>query len=65
MCSELYIDLEILVWLIPREVLGDTPPPVQFGVVSDVRLDMGVLDFGGDRRTGRGSLGEYNAEMAY
>jgi len=30
-----------------------------------VGLGMGVLDFGGDRRSGSGSLGEYNAEMAY
>jgi len=36
-----------------------------FGVVGGVGLGMGVLDFGGDRRRGRGSLGEYNAEMAY
>ena len=28
-----------------------------FGVVSDVGLRSGVLDFGGDRRRGRGSLG--------
>jgi len=28
-----------------------------FGVVSRVGLGMGVLDFGGDRRRGRGSLG--------
>jgi len=28
-----------------------------FGVVSGVRLGMGVLDFGGDRRRERGSLG--------
>jgi len=28
-----------------------------FGVVSGVGLGMGVLDFGGDRRRGRGSLG--------
>jgi len=28
-----------------------------FGVVSGVRLGMGVLDFGGDRRRGRGSFG--------
>ena len=28
-----------------------------FGVVSGVGLDMGVLDIGGDRRRGRGSLG--------
>ena len=28
-----------------------------FGMVSWVRLDMGVLDLGGDSRTGRGSLG--------
>jgi len=28
-----------------------------FGVVSGVGLGMGVLDFGGDRRKGRGSLG--------
>jgi len=28
-----------------------------FAVVSGVRLGMGVLDFGGDRRRGRGSLG--------
>jgi len=28
-----------------------------FGVVSGVELGMGVLDFGGDRRRGRGSLG--------
>ena len=27
-----------------------------FGVVSGVGLDMGVLDFGGDRQKGRGSL---------
>ena len=28
-----------------------------FGVVSGVRLGMGVLDFDGDRQRGRGSLG--------
>jgi len=28
-----------------------------FGVVSGVGLGMGVLDFDGDRRRGRGSLG--------
>ena len=28
-----------------------------FGVVSGVRLGSGVLDFGGDRRRGMGSLG--------
>jgi len=28
-----------------------------FGMVSGVGLGMGVLDFGGDRRKGRGSLG--------
>ena len=28
-----------------------------FGVVSRVGVGMGVLDFGGDRRRGRGSLG--------
>jgi len=28
-----------------------------FGVVSGVELGMVVLDFGGDRRRGRGSLG--------
>jgi len=28
-----------------------------FGVVSGVELGIGVLDFGGDRRRGRGSLG--------
>ena len=28
-----------------------------FGVVSGVGIGMGVLDFGGDRRKGRGSLG--------
>ena len=28
-----------------------------FGVVSGVGLGMGVLDFGGDRRRGRSSLG--------
>ena len=28
-----------------------------FGMVSGVGLRMGVLDFGGDRRRGRGSLG--------
>jgi len=33
-----------------------------FGVVSRVGLGMGVLDFGGDRRRGRGSLaGEFAA----
>ena len=33
-----------------------------FGVVSGVVLGMGVLDFGGDRRRGRGSLGgEFSA----
>ena len=33
-----------------------------FGVVSGVGLGMGVLDFGGDRRRGRGSLrGEFAA----
>jgi len=36
-----------------------------FGVVSGVGIGMGVWYFGGDRRRGRGSLGEYNAEMAY
>jgi len=39
-----------------------------FGVVSGVGLGRGVLDFGGDRQRGRGSLrlnSEYNAEMAY
>jgi len=37
-----------------------------FGVVSGVGLGMGELDFGGDRRRGRGSLRvQYNAEMAY
>jgi len=30
---------------------------MSFGVVSGVRLGMGVLDFGGDRRRGKGSLG--------
>jgi len=30
---------------------------VPFGVVSGVGLGMGVLDFGGDRRRGKGSLG--------
>jgi len=30
---------------------------MQFGVVSGVWLGMGVLDFDGDRRRGRGSLG--------
>ena len=28
-----------------------------FGVVSGIGLGSGVLDFGGDRRRGRGSLG--------
>ena len=28
-----------------------------FGVVSGIGLDMDVLDFGGDRPRGRGSLG--------
>ena len=28
-----------------------------FGVVSEVGLDIGVLDFGGDRRRATGSLG--------
>ena len=28
-----------------------------FGVMTGVGLGMGVLDFGGDRRRGRGSLG--------
>ena len=33
-----------------------------FGVVSGVGLGVGVLDFGGDRRRGRGSLeGEFVA----
>jgi len=38
-----------------------------FGVMSGVGLGRGVLDFGGDRRRGRGSLRvtEYNSEMAY
>jgi len=31
-----------------------------FGVVSGVGLGMGELDFNGDRRRGRGSLGEVN-----
>jgi len=30
---------------------------MSFGMVSGVGLSMGVLDFGGDRRRGRGSLG--------
>ena len=38
---------------------GDTGDWIRmpFGVVSGVWLGMGVLDFGGDRRRGRGSLG--------
>ena len=38
---------------------GETADWIQmpFGVVSGVGLGRGVLDFGGDRRTGRGSLG--------
>jgi len=38
---------------------GDTGDWIRmpFGVVSGVGLGMGVLDFGGDRRRGRGSLG--------
>jgi len=38
---------------------GDTDDWIgmPFGVVSGVGLGMGVLDFGGDRRRGRGSLG--------
>jgi len=32
-----------------------------FGVVSGVRFGSGVLDFGGDRRRGRGSLGGESA----
>jgi len=28
-----------------------------FGVVSGIKLGMGVLDFGGERRRGRGSFG--------
>jgi len=28
-----------------------------FGVISEVGLGMGVLDFGGDRRRGRSSFG--------
>ena len=35
-----------------REWIG-----MPFGVVSGVGLGRGVLDFGGDRRRGRGSLG--------
>ena len=34
-----------------------------FGVVSDVGISMGVLDFGGDRRREGAVWGEYNAEM--
>ena len=35
---------------------------MQFGVVSEVGLGMGVLDFGGHRRRGRGSFeGEFGA----
>jgi len=30
---------------------------MSFGVVGDVGLGMGVLDFGSDRRRGRGSFG--------
>jgi len=30
---------------------------MSFGVVSGVGLGVGVFDFGGDRRRGRGSLG--------
>jgi len=38
---------------------GDTGEWIRmpFGVVSGVGLGMGVLDFGGDRGRGRGSLG--------
>ena len=37
-----------------------------FGVVSGVGLGMGVLDFGGDRRRERGSLGgEFAASVMY
>jgi len=33
-----------------------------FGVLSEAGLGRGVLDFGGDRRRGRGSLGVNNME---
>jgi len=36
-----------------------------FGVVSGVGLGMGVLDFGDDRRRGRGSLGGAFAASYY
>jgi len=36
-----------------------------FGVVSGVGLGMGVLDFGGDRRRGRGSLGVNFRDTVY
>ena len=38
-------------------VIGSGIIGMPFGVVSGVGLDMGVLDFGGDHRRGRGSLG--------
>jgi len=46
---------------------GNTADWIQmpFGVVSRIRLGMGVIDFGGDRRRGRGSLGGEFAASHY
>ena len=48
----------------PHVYFGKTADWIRmpFGVVSDVGLRRGVLDFGGDRRRGRGTLrGEFAA----
>ena len=53
------IDLSSVPCLSAHRYCGKTAEWIQmpFGVVSGVGLGMGVLDFGGDRRRGRSSLG--------
>jgi len=53
------IDLSSVPCLCAHQYCGKTADwtRMPFGMVSWVRLDMGVLDLGGDSRTGRGSLG--------
>jgi len=57
--SAYVIDLSSVPCLCAHRYCGKTADWIRmpFGVVSGVGLGMGVLDFGGDRRRGRGSLG--------
>jgi len=57
--SAIVIDLSSVPCLSTHRYCGKTANGIRmpFGVVSGVVLDMGVLDFGGDRRRGGGSWG--------